>query len=95
MFVSLTTSCLSSIPSLGRSRLKQSKFILFILLISQFYRKFKAPKPNMMSAFSSLVSEASEQILCFYINCTRKNQIARINSIQNFNFERIVFPRQR
>ncbi|MFE1745050.1 DUF1830 domain-containing protein [Coleofasciculus sp. H7-2] len=93
MFVSLTTSCLSSTPSLGRSRLKQSKFILFILLISQFYRKFKAP--NMMSAFSSLVSESSEQILCFYINCTSKNQIARINSIQNFNFERIVFPRQR
>ncbi|MEW5861814.1 MAG: DUF1830 domain-containing protein [Cyanobacteriota bacterium] len=49
----------------------------------------------MMSAFSSLVSESSELILCFYTNCTSKIQIVKVNSIQNFNFERIVFPGQR
>lgn len=93
MFVFCTTSCLPSTPSLGRSRLKQSKFILSILLISQFYRSFKAP--NMMSAFSSLVSEPSEQILCFYTNCTNKIQIVKFDNTQDLNFERIVFPGQR
>ena len=93
MFVFLTTSCLPLTPSLGRSRLKRSKFILSILLIDQLYRKLKAP--NMMSAFSSLVSESSELILCFYTNCTNKIQILRVNSNQNLSFERIVFPGQR
>jgi 3-hydroxymyristoyl/3-hydroxydecanoyl-(acyl carrier protein) dehydratase len=49
----------------------------------------------MMSAFSSLVSESSELILCFYTNCTNKIQILRVNSNQNLSFERIVFPGQR
>lgn len=93
MFVFLATSCLPLTPSLGRSRLKRSKFILSILLISQLYRKFKAP--NMMSAVSSVVSESSELILCFYTNCTSKIQIAKVNSIQKLEFERIVFPGQR
>ena len=93
MFVFLATSCLPLTPSLGRSPLKRSKFILSILLIDQLYRKLKAP--NMMSAFSSVVSEPSELILCFYTNCTNKIQILRVNSNQNFYFERIVFPGQR
>ena len=49
----------------------------------------------MMSAVSSVVSESSEPILCFYTNCTSKIQIVRVNSIQKFDFERIVFPGQR
>jgi 3-hydroxymyristoyl/3-hydroxydecanoyl-(acyl carrier protein) dehydratase len=49
----------------------------------------------MMSAVSSVVSESSELILCFYTNCTSKIQIAKVNSIQKLEFERIVFPGQR
>ncbi|MBD2085371.1 DUF1830 domain-containing protein [Coleofasciculus sp. FACHB-542] len=48
-----------------------------------------------MSVFSSLVSEPSEQILCFYTNCTNKIQIVRVDNTQDLSFERIVFPGQR
>lgn len=37
----------------------------------------------------------SNKILCCYFNKTSKIQIARIENLPNFYFERVVFPRER
>lgn len=37
----------------------------------------------------------SEQITCCYVNATSSIQIARITNIDNWYFERVVFPGQR
>lgn len=38
---------------------------------------------------------SGRQIVCCYVNATSKIQIARITNIQNWYFERVVFPGQR
>lgn len=50
-------------------------------------------KPVVME--QTLSSDRSEHILCGYVNATNQIQIARIGNIQNWHFERVVFPGQR
>lgn len=38
---------------------------------------------------------SGRHIVCCYVNATSKIQIARITNIQNWYFERVVFPGQR
>jgi hypothetical protein len=37
----------------------------------------------------------SEQITCCYVNATSSIQVARITNVENWYFERVVFPGQR
>ncbi|HEY9662480.1 MAG TPA: DUF1830 domain-containing protein [Allocoleopsis sp.] len=54
----------------------------------------KAPQP-MAQVFDPLPSDASDPILCCYVNATNKIQIVRVTNIPNWYFERVVFPGQR
>ena len=36
-----------------------------------------------------------DRILCCYVNATNQIQIARITNVENWYFERVVFPGQR
>jgi hypothetical protein len=49
----------------------------------------------MAQILDPLPPEQSYRILCCYVNATSKVQIARICNIQNWYFERVVFPGQR
>ncbi|KYC43503.1 hypothetical protein WA1_10590 [Scytonema hofmannii PCC 7110] len=40
-------------------------------------------------------SSRSNQILCCYVNFSNQVQVARIDNIPNWYFERVVFPGQR
>ncbi|MEM9264807.1 MAG: DUF1830 domain-containing protein [Cyanobacteria bacterium P01_F01_bin.13] len=39
--------------------------------------------------------DASDTVLCCYVNSASKIQVVRITNIQNWYFERVVFPGQR
>ncbi len=49
----------------------------------------------MAQILDPLPKDSSDPILCCYINTTSQIQIARITNIQNWYFERVVFPGQR
>lgn len=49
----------------------------------------------MAQILDPLPSNSSDRILCCYVNATNKVQVARISNIQNWYFERVVFPGQR
>ncbi len=49
----------------------------------------------MNLTINSVKSAPTVKILCWYINTTNKIQIARITNIQNWYFERTVFPGER
>lgn len=49
----------------------------------------------MAQIFDPLPSDASDHILCCYVNATSKIQVVRITNIPNWYFERVVFPGQR
>lgn len=49
----------------------------------------------MVQTSTSLPSNWSNRILCYYENATSQIQIARIANIPNWLFERVIFPRQR
>ncbi|MEO0408164.1 MAG: DUF1830 domain-containing protein [Cyanobacteria bacterium P01_A01_bin.135] len=49
----------------------------------------------MAQVFDPVPSDHPSRILCCYINATSKIQIARITNIENWYFERVVFPGQR
>jgi hypothetical protein len=49
----------------------------------------------MAQLFDPIPSDASERILCCYVNATSKIQVTRITNIPNWYFERVVFPGQR
>lgn len=49
----------------------------------------------MAQVFDPLPSDASDPILCCYVNATSKVQVVRITNISNWYFERVVFPGQR
>ncbi|WP_373538549.1 DUF1830 domain-containing protein [Chamaesiphon sp.] len=42
-----------------------------------------------------LPQDNENQICCCYVNSTSQMQIARITNVQNWYFERVVFPGQR
>jgi hypothetical protein len=49
----------------------------------------------MAQILDPLPSDGSSTYLCCYVNATSKIQIARITNIDNWYFERVVFPGQR
>lgn len=49
----------------------------------------------MAQIFDPLPSDASNPIVCCYVNATSKIQVARITNIPNWYFERVIFPGQR
>lgn len=49
----------------------------------------------MAQILDPLPSNSACRILCCYVNATSQIQIARISNIQNWYFERVVFPGQR
>jgi hypothetical protein len=49
----------------------------------------------MAQILDPLPPNHSNKILCCYVNATSKIQVARITNIQNWYFERVVFPGQR
>ena len=49
----------------------------------------------MAQILDPLPPEQSSHILCCYVNATSKIQIARVSNIDNWYFERVVFPGQR
>lgn len=49
----------------------------------------------MAQIIDPLPLDTSECSLCCYVNATSKIQIARITNIENWYFERVVFPGQR
>ncbi|MCY7392011.1 MAG: DUF1830 domain-containing protein [Leptolyngbyaceae cyanobacterium CAN_BIN12] len=49
----------------------------------------------MTSAFAPFPTDLSNRILCCYINTTTQIQKAKILTIPNWLYERVVFPRQR
>jgi len=40
-------------------------------------------------------NQTSDRIICCYVNATSEIQVARITNIENWYFERVVFPGQR
>ena len=49
----------------------------------------------MAQILDTIPNNENGSILCFYVNTTTQVQIARITNIDNWYFERIVFPGQR
>lgn len=49
----------------------------------------------MAQIFDPVPSSVDEPTLCCYVNATSQIQIARITNIENWYFERVVFPGQR
>ncbi|MEB3181154.1 MAG: DUF1830 domain-containing protein [Nostocaceae cyanobacterium] len=49
----------------------------------------------MAQILDPLPPDQTGRILCCYVNATSKIQVARISSIANWYFERVVFPGQR
>lgn len=49
----------------------------------------------MSQIFDPVPPGFSNAILCCYVNATSKIQIVRITNIQNWYFERVIFPGQR
>ncbi|GEM_PF-3561881 len=49
----------------------------------------------MAQIIDPVPSNTPASILCCYVNATSKMQIARITNVQNWYFERVVFPGQR
>jgi hypothetical protein len=49
----------------------------------------------MAQILDPLPPNQPDKILCCYVNATSKIQVARITNIQNWYFERVVFPGQR
>lgn len=49
----------------------------------------------MAQILDPLPSDNKDRILCCYVNATSQIQVARITNIQNWYFERVVFPGQR
>ncbi|MEO1145468.1 MAG: DUF1830 domain-containing protein [Cyanobacteria bacterium J06638_22] len=49
----------------------------------------------MAQIIDPLPQENGGAIICCYVNATSKIQVARVTNIQNWYFERVVFPGQR
>lgn len=49
----------------------------------------------MAQIIDPLPQKNGDAILCCYVNATSKIQIARVTNVQNWYFERVVFPGQR
>ncbi len=49
----------------------------------------------MAQILDPIPSDSSQPILCCYVNVTSKIQVARITNVEDWYFERVVFPGQR
>lgn len=49
----------------------------------------------MAQILDPIPNNQNESILCCYVNATSQIQVARITNIENWYFERVVFPGQR
>jgi len=49
----------------------------------------------MAQVLDPLPNDGSDILLCCYVNSTSQIQVARITNVQNWYFERVVFPGQR
>ncbi|MBM0742510.1 DUF1830 domain-containing protein [Phormidium sp. CLA17] len=49
----------------------------------------------MTSVFNPFPTNLSNRILCYYVNTTTQIQKAKILTIPNWLFERVIFPHQR
>ena len=49
----------------------------------------------MSQVLDPVPNNEDDRILCCYVNATNQIQIARITNIENWYFERVVFPGQR
>jgi hypothetical protein len=49
----------------------------------------------MAQIIDPVPSNQSKPILCCYVNASSQIQVARITNVQNWYFERVVFPGQR
>ena len=49
----------------------------------------------MAQILDPIPSDSSKPILCCYVNATSKIQVARITNVEDWYFERVVFPGQR
>ncbi|MCM1983723.1 DUF1830 domain-containing protein [Lyngbya confervoides] len=49
----------------------------------------------MSNILDPLPAIDADTVVCCYVNSTSKVQVARITNIQNWYFERVVFPGQR
>lgn len=49
----------------------------------------------MAQILDPIPNNENNSILCCYVNATSQIQVARITNIQNWYFERVVFPGQR
>ncbi|MEM0979202.1 MAG: DUF1830 domain-containing protein [Cyanobacteria bacterium P01_H01_bin.58] len=49
----------------------------------------------MAQIIDHIPNNHKKPILCCYVNATSRMQVARITNVQNWYFERVVFPGQR
>ncbi len=49
----------------------------------------------MAQILDPLPNSEAKKILCCYVNATSRIQVARITNVDNWYFERVVFPGQR
>ncbi len=49
----------------------------------------------MAQILDPIPNNENDSILCCYVNATSQIQVARITNIENWYFERVVFPGQR
>ncbi|WP_324282588.1 DUF1830 domain-containing protein [Cyanobacterium aponinum UTEX 3221] len=49
----------------------------------------------MAQILDAIPNNENDSILCCYVNATSQIQVARITNIENWYFERVVFPGQR
>ena len=49
----------------------------------------------MAQILDAIPNNENDSILCCYVNATSRIQVARITNIDNWYFERVVFPGQR
>lgn len=49
----------------------------------------------MAQILDSIANDDNNKIMCCYVNATSQIQVARITNINNWYFERVVFPGQR
>lgn len=49
----------------------------------------------MTQILDALPPSLTERIICCYINQTRRIEIVRISNVENWYFERVVFPGER
>ncbi len=56
---------------------------------------FSNPTTAMSQILDPIPASAASPLRCSYVNATSEIQVARITNVENWYFERVVFPGQR